>query len=257
LAETDITHEAIEERAAALEQTRFHRGNRKILAERVRSIKDGHARVLELGAGHLDFTLKYLRPAAGRVVATDLEPLFPADLELPDGVSFQREDALDLSFDDESFDCVIALEVIEHVPDENAFLREGLRVLRPGGKFVFTTPNRHRATALARYVIGRPIRFPHTYAIDPVLGEIRHLREFSYSDLVRLVEPHRNEIDSLRIEGIGLGIPAWDAVILRSGPLHRLAFNWHVTLAKRAAPRSDPDDESSSDAKEIPRSAGS
>lgn len=234
MTETGITHEAIQERAAALENTRFHRGNRRILANRVRSMKDGQARVLELGSGHLDFTTKYLRPAAAEVVATDLEPLFPADFELPEGISFQTEDALDLSFEDESFDCVIALEVIEHVPDDDAFLHEGLRVLRPGGKFIFTTPNRLRLTALARYLIGRPIRFPHTYAVDPVLGDITHLREYSHQDFVDLIDRHRDLAGDVDIEGIGLGVPAWNAVILRSGPLHRLAFNWHVMVTRKA-----------------------
>jgi SAM-dependent methyltransferase len=233
LTEATITHEAIQERAAALERSRFHTGNRRLLAERVRSIKNGQARVLEVGSGHLDFTLNYLRPAAGEVVATDLEPLFPANFALPPGVMFQRENALDLSFENETFDCVIALEVIEHVPDEDAFLREGLRVLRPDGKFIFTTPNRLRLTAVARYVTGRPIRFPHTYAIDPVLGDITHLREYSYRDLHALIDRHRDLVADLEIEGIALGVPAWQAVILRSGPLHRLAFNWHVTVTRR------------------------
>jgi ubiquinone/menaquinone biosynthesis C-methylase UbiE len=237
LTEAGISHQAVEERAAALERMRFHRGNRRILADRVRAISDRQAKVLELGAGHLDFTLNYLHPAAGEVVATDLEPLFPADLELPEGVRFQKEDALDLSFDDASFDCVIALEVVEHVPDDDKFVREGLRVLRPGGKFIFTTPNRLRLTALARYLVGRPIRFPHTYAVDPVLGDITHLREYSYRDMEALVARHRAEIDGVQIQGVGLGVPAWQAVILHPGPLHILAFNWHVVLTKRAADR--------------------
>jgi ubiquinone/menaquinone biosynthesis C-methylase UbiE len=233
LTQTSISREAIEERAAELERSRFHTGNRRILAERVRAVNDGHARVLELGCGHLDFTLNYLFPAAGEIVATDIERLFPADFELPEGVTFQEADALDLSFEDGSFDCVIALEVIEHVRDDNRFLEEGLRVLRTGGKLIVTTPNRLRLTALARYAIGRPIRFPHTYAVDPVLGDITHLREFSYRDLIELIDRHRDLVGDAKVEGIALGVPAWNLVVLRPGRLHKLAFNWHVTVTRQ------------------------
>jgi SAM-dependent methyltransferase len=197
-------------------------------------VKGGTARVLELGCGHLDFTLRYLRPACREVVATDIERLFPVDFDLPYGVQFQTEDALDLSFEEGSFDCVIALEVIEHVSDDDRFLHEGLRVLRPGGKFIFTTPNRRRLTALARYLVGRPIRFPHTYAVDPVLGDITHLREYSYADLLELVDRHRDLAAGVEVKGIALGVPAWGLVLHRSGPLHRVAFNWHVTVTKGA-----------------------
>jgi 2-polyprenyl-3-methyl-5-hydroxy-6-metoxy-1,4-benzoquinol methylase len=124
---------------------------------------------------------------------------------------------------DNSFDCVIALEVIEHVTDEDKFVTEGLRVLRRGGKLIFTKPNRLRLTALARYLIGRPIRFPHTYA--------------SCGDLTELVRRHQSLIASTDIEGIALGVPAWQLILLRSGPLHRLAFNWNVTLEKRSPDR--------------------
>ena len=225
---------AIAEREAALEQTAFHPANRRILAERVRKVKNGSARVLEIGSGHLDFTLRYLKPAAGEVLATDLEQLFPDGTEIPEGVTFQLEDALNLSFDDDSFDVVIALEVIEHVDDDDRFVSEALRVTRPGGKVIYTTPNRLRLTALARYAIGKPIRFPYTYAVDTVLGDIHHFREYSFRDMKALLDRHSDQISKANIEGIGLGVPAWNTLLMRSGPLHKLAFNWHVTLTKRA-----------------------
>jgi SAM-dependent methyltransferase len=234
---TSIPREVAEARAAELRRSRFHRGNRRLLAERVRRINGGKARVLEIGCGHLDFTFDYLVSACGELVATDLTQLFPDDTKLPDGVTFQTENALDLSFADGVFDCVIALEVIEHVDDDDKFVSEALRVLRPGGKLIFTTPNRLRLTSLARYAIGKPIRFPHTYAIDPVLGPIHHLREFSYGDLKDLIGRDRGSVAAANIEGIGLGVPAWQFVVIRSGPLHRLAFNWHVMLEKRATDR--------------------
>jgi SAM-dependent methyltransferase len=46
-----------------------------------------------------------------------------------------------LSFQPGSFDVVFSVEVLEHLESPWAFLREALRVLRPGGCIVFTTPN--------------------------------------------------------------------------------------------------------------------
>ncbi|MDE5622282.1 MAG: class I SAM-dependent methyltransferase, partial [Alistipes sp.] len=46
-----------------------------------------------------------------------------------------------LPFDDGSFDCVISFQVIEHIERDAEFVREIHRVLRPGGRFVVTTPN--------------------------------------------------------------------------------------------------------------------
>lgn len=40
-----------------------------------------------------------------------------------------------------SFDCIVAVEVLEHVQEDEAFVRNVARVLRPGGTFVMTTPN--------------------------------------------------------------------------------------------------------------------
>jgi ubiquinone/menaquinone biosynthesis C-methylase UbiE/uncharacterized protein YbaR (Trm112 family) len=49
-------------------------------------------------------------------------------------------DAFNLPFEDESFDGIVASEIIEHVADPRAFIKELFRVIRQGGKLVITTP---------------------------------------------------------------------------------------------------------------------
>ena len=56
----------------------------------------------------------------------------------PGGV--RCEDIEDLTFDDETIDLVISQDVFEHVSDPDAGFRETQRVLRPGGRHVFTVP---------------------------------------------------------------------------------------------------------------------
>ena len=42
---------------------------------------------------------------------------------------------------DHSFDCAVAVEVLEHVEEDDLFISEVYRVLKPGGCFVMSTPN--------------------------------------------------------------------------------------------------------------------
>lgn len=44
------------------------------------------------------------------------------------------------SFDDNSFDVVVSVEVMEHVEDLNGYFKDIHRLLKPGGTFVWTTP---------------------------------------------------------------------------------------------------------------------
>ena len=55
---------------------------------------------------------------------------------------FEEADCTALPAADGSIDLVVAFEVIEHLQDWRAFLREARRVLAPAGQFIVSTPNK-------------------------------------------------------------------------------------------------------------------
>ncbi|GAA5041309.1 SAM-dependent methyltransferase [Thermocatellispora tengchongensis] len=110
-------------------------------------------RVLDLGCGGGRHAFEVLRRGADVVAfdqdAAELENvanMFAAmdkAGEVPPGATAETTvgDALAMPFDDESFDRVIAAEVLEHIPDDMAAMREIVRVLKPGGRAAITVPS--------------------------------------------------------------------------------------------------------------------
>lgn len=68
------------------------------------------------------------------------------------------------------FDLVLSRYVLEHVADVASFLREVYRTLKPGGEFLFLTPNRRHPAMLASDLL------PHSVK-QSVLGHTRGVEE--------------------------------------------------------------------------------
>ncbi|HIY69630.1 MAG TPA: class I SAM-dependent methyltransferase [Candidatus Alistipes intestinigallinarum] len=95
--------------------------------------------VLEIGTG-AGYGIEVVAPKAQRFVTLDKHRPAAELLDRSD-VEFRQAVVPPLAFPDASFDCVISFQVIEHIRDDRQFVREIHRVLRPGGRFIVTTPN--------------------------------------------------------------------------------------------------------------------
>ena len=98
-------------------------------------------RVLEVacGTGIVTRRLRQALPAGATLVATDLnEPMLAeARTRVPlEGIEWRQADALELPFEDESFDVYVCQFGLMFLPDKAEGLREARRVLAPGGRLV-------------------------------------------------------------------------------------------------------------------------
>ncbi|WP_084352136.1 class I SAM-dependent methyltransferase [Millisia brevis] len=100
------------------------------------------ARVLEAGAGE-GYGAAMIADVAERVIALDYDRSAIAHIrEVYPRVHPVRGNLAGLPLPDDAVDVVVNLQVIEHLWDQVGFLRECLRVLRPGGSLIVSTPNR-------------------------------------------------------------------------------------------------------------------
>lgn len=148
------------------------------LGERLKGVKSGDLLEIAAGTGVVTRVLARSLPEAVSIVATDLnQPMvdFAAAQSNSDRIIWQQADALHLPFAAASFDIVICQFGVMFFPDKTAAYCEVHRVLRPGGRFIFTTWDRIEENeitlaaidALAELFPGNPPRFmtrtPHGY----------------------------------------------------------------------------------------------
>ena len=124
------------------------------LARRVAAAKPANVLEIAAGTGIVTRALRDALDASAKLVATDLsqamleiaKPKFRPD----ETVTFQPADALALPFADASFDVIACQFGIMFYPDKDQGNREAFRVLKSGGRYIFSVWDAHRNVPFAR-----------------------------------------------------------------------------------------------------------
>ena len=133
----------------------------------VRGYVTADSRVLDLGCGRGGVVELFWRDVK---LAAGLDPDSPSLTEhRAPGMPILRGVGEHLPFAGESFDLVVCLWVLEHVTEPLTVLREVERVLRPGGHFVFLTPNLRNPLLLLNR-IGKAVPLVQTRLVSRFYG---------------------------------------------------------------------------------------
>lgn len=161
-------------------------------------------RILDVGGRKSHYTIG----VRAQVTVTELERATGTQVELNLGltremieeIESRRSNLRTVIFDDmtdsklasATFDCVVAVEVLEHVERDRDFIRHVHRILRPGGMFLMTTPNGDN---------------------QPVSGNTDHKRHYTYAALETTLSEF---FDSVNVEyaivssrARSLGLHSW------------------------------------------------
>lgn len=76
-------------------------------------------------------------------IGLDIDVVKPKELppNYKEVYSVKLDNSYPYPFEDNSFDSIVAGEIIEHIPNLDAFMKEVHRILKPNGRFILSTPN--------------------------------------------------------------------------------------------------------------------
>ena len=162
-----------------------------------RHVTLGGARLLDLGCGNGAYTellaQDYEFTNAVDVQSENVEQFRAriASTPLADKIETRVMAGEHLAFPDNYFDAVTCIEVLEHVQSEAQTIAEVYRVLKTGGLFLITVPNRlfsfetHMVTVASRRFPGR--RLPLLPYLPPLQTRIADARNYTSRSLRKLL----------------------------------------------------------------------
>lgn len=205
------------------------------LARRVSAIGPGTALEIAAGSGVVTRAVAPVLGAGRRYVVTDLNaPMLERAASMQphaELIEWKPADALDLPFDDDSFDLVICQFGVMFFPDRFKAYVEARRVLRPGGSFIFSMWDELEENEFAHAV---------TQALEEVFPDDPP------AFLPRTPYGHYDtDVFRAELEAAGFGdvtIEARDEISAADGPsFPAIAFCYGTPLRSEIAERNGPD----------------
>ena len=140
-------------------------------------IKDKDVLEIATGPGLL---AKHVAPYARKMIATDYSDGMIAEARkgaCSDNLLFEKADAADLPYGDDSFDVVIIANALHIVADPKKVLKEINRVLKPDGLLIAPNFVEHKGTLLSRIwsfiLVLAGVRFEHQWSSEEYLDFLK------------------------------------------------------------------------------------
>jgi ubiquinone/menaquinone biosynthesis C-methylase UbiE len=213
---------------AEIHAARYDSGQRDVKMRTLRSfLRDLSGRdVLDAGCGTGDVS-SMCSALGARVAAIDAyEPMLRKARDRYDnGFSLIRGSVESLPFEPSTFDMVLSTDVIEHLLDPNAFLREARRVLQPGGHLVVATDN-----ATNFWVVVKWLKQPRGRRRRSESAQRSYRQHFPVRTLKRMAEEAGLRLTRFDTYPDVASVPAVGKLleIVGRGPLRR--FKWAHAL---------------------------
>lgn len=124
------------------------------MAERVRALRPKNLLEVACGTGRATRHFVDAISPGGAIVATDINPAMVAyasnQLGLHRSIQWDIVDAVSLPYPDNTFDCIVSQFGVMFYSDRPKAYAEALRVLKPGGMFLFTAWDKIEHNPVAR-----------------------------------------------------------------------------------------------------------